>query len=325
VKKKAPAPKKVVIIGSGNVAEALVRALDRTPYRVVQIVARNRERGEALAFMAGCIHVDSLAALSKADIYLLAVSDNAIAELAAAGDFGDGVVAHTAGGVDIDALAAAAPAATAGCGERDDERLRTDTKPSDIELARMAEARRRKAAGQLRIGRRSGRGAHSPQPETPTAPRHRAVLYPVQTFTAGREVDFSRIPILIEGSDPAALEAIEGLARTLSGSVRYADSALRAQVHLAAVFACNFSNFLYSVSEKILKDSGLEFDLLKPLIEECAQKAIAAPSPALTQTGPAVRGDTQTQTHHLQMLHDENMKTIYRTLSDNIWKTLRKR
>jgi len=146
----------------------------------------------------------------------------------------------------------------------------------------------------------------------------------LQSFTAGRKVDFSRIPLFIEASTPVALEAINALAQTLSGSVRYTSSELRAQVHLAAVFACNFTNFMYIAGEKILKESDMEFDLLKPLIEECASKAVASTSPALTQTGPAVRGDIVTQKRHLEMLHDGQLKTIYRIISKNIWKTLRK-
>jgi predicted short-subunit dehydrogenase-like oxidoreductase (DUF2520 family) len=153
---------------------------------------------------------------------------------------------------------------------------------------------------------------------------HRAVLDPLQTFTAGRKVDFSRIPLFIEASTPHALETVDDLAQKLSNSVRYTSSELRAQVHLAAVFAANFSNFMYVAAENILKESDMEFELLKPLIEECAAKAAASTSPALTQTGPAVRGDTDTQERHMEMLHDGQLKTIYRIISENIWKTLRK-
>ena len=254
--------KRVVVIGSGNVAEALVRALAASPYDLVQVAARNVARGQALAQIGGCTCTDKVASPAKADIYLIAVSDSAIADIAATADFGGGVVAHTAGGVDLDALG--------------------------------------------------------------TRIEHRAVLYPLQTFTAGRAIDFSRIPILVEASTPIALEAITALAQTLSGSVRYASSELRAQVHLAAVFACNFTNFMYTVAENILKQSDLEFELLKPLIEECAAKAVASASPATAQTGPAVRGDTATQQRHLELLHDEQLKAMYRIISENIWKTLRK-
>lgn len=94
---------KVVIIGSGNVAEALAVALCEAQVEVVQVYARNAERGRAVAALAGAAWSDR--ELAVADLYLIAVSDRAVAEVAASLPLPEGaVVAHTAGCCPITAL-----------------------------------------------------------------------------------------------------------------------------------------------------------------------------------------------------------------------------
>lgn len=96
--------------------------------------------------------------------------------------------------------------------------------------------------------------------------------------------------------------ALEAFARRLSHTVVWADSACRAKVHLAAVFACNFVNHMYAVGEGIVRSAGLPFDVLKPLLAETAAKALDAASPADVQTGPAVRNDLPTMARHRALL-----------------------
>ena len=105
-----------------------------------------------------------------------------------------------------------------------------------------------------------------------------------------------------------------------------ADSARRAKLHLAAVFACNFANHMYALGEQIARSAGLDFGVLKPLVRETAEKALDAASPADVQTGPAVRHDLATQVRHLRLLGDDmQLKEIYSTISQHIWETSRKR
>ena len=105
-----------------------------------------------------------------------------------------------------------------------------------------------------------------------------------------------------------------------------ADSARRAKIHLAAVFACNFANHMYVLGEQIARSAGLDFGVLKPLVRETAEKALDAASPADVQTGPAVRHDLATQERHLRLLGDDmQLKEIYTTISQHIWETSRKR
>ena len=119
---------------------------------------------------------------------------------------------------------------------------------------------------------------------------HYGVLYPVQTFSMGRDVDFSEIPCLVEANDDYAAMTIGQLASSVSRDVRPASSEQRKYVHLAAVFACNFANHCYDLASGIVERSGLPFDVLLPLIGETAAKVRDMP-PAEAQTGPAVRYD----------------------------------
>lgn len=152
------------------------------------------------------------------------------------------------------------------------------------------------------------------------------VLYPFQTFTKGRRVDFSAIPLFVEGSDEATTELIEQVARTLSSRVWRASSECRRDIHLTGVLACNFVNSLYAMAaDHLAERQGLPFDVLRPLIEETARKAIDAEHPATVQTGPAVRGDKEVSAHHQQMLSgSERKQQIYKLLTEQIWETSKK-
>lgn len=145
------------------------------------------------------------------------------------------------------------------------------------------------------------------------------VLYPLQTFSKERKVDFSEIPFFIEaatGEDTLLLQKIAGL---LSGKVQQLSSEKRKVVHLAAVFACNFTNHMYVLAGKILEENGLSFDLMLPLISETAAKVKDLP-PLDAQTGPAVRYDENVMQRHLEMLGSEEQKEVYKIISKNIHK-----
>nr|WP_295897257.1 Rossmann-like and DUF2520 domain-containing protein [uncultured Alistipes sp.] len=255
--------KRVVIVGSGNVAEALARALPASGAELCQVFARNRERGPRVAALGGTTWTADPDRLAEADLYLIAVSDRAVGEVAASLRLPDGAVAaHTAGSVPLDALEA--------------------------------------------------------------FPR-RAVIYPLQTFTAGRAVDFARVPLFLEASDKGTYQAVERFARRLSSQLYPADSKRRGILHLAGVLACNFVNALYAAGERTLAREGLPFEALRPLIAETAAKALAAPSPAAVQTGPAVRGDLPTLERHRALLAEEPLLLeIYNLMSRYIWETSRK-
>jgi len=144
------------------------------------------------------------------------------------------------------------------------------------------------------------------------------VFYPLQTFSRLREVDFSDIPICLEGCSAAIVTELKELAGRITKSVYEIDSAGRRTLHLAAVFACNFVNHLYYVSDRLLGEQGLPFDLLKPLIRETASK-IMDMGPYDAQTGPARRNDEVAMASHLQLLKDQpDRSETYRLLTTRI-------
>lgn len=146
------------------------------------------------------------------------------------------------------------------------------------------------------------------------------VFYPLQTFSKGKAVDFKVIPICIEAKDERILKNIKKLAKKLSNTVVEVDSEKRQILHLAAVFACNFTNHLYALSELLLKRNDLDLDLLRPLIMETAVKVQDA-QPINVQTGPAIRNDNETLKKHESLLHNEpQLLNIYQTLSESIKK-----
>ncbi|HZY40189.1 MAG TPA: Rossmann-like and DUF2520 domain-containing protein [Mucilaginibacter sp.] len=144
------------------------------------------------------------------------------------------------------------------------------------------------------------------------------VFYPLQTFSKEKEIDFWSVPLCIEGVDEAVTSELEHLAQTISNRVYRINSNQRKTLHLAAVFACNFPNYLYDVARNLLAKNNMEFELLRPLILETAQK-VQDSLPADLQTGPAVREDELTMANHLQMLENEpQLKMIYELLSQGI-------
>jgi predicted short-subunit dehydrogenase-like oxidoreductase (DUF2520 family) len=256
--------KTIVVIGSGNVAQALCTAIAACKeLKLVQICARNPLAAAGIASRCGCGISSLRARMQQADLYILAVSDSAVAQLSSSLDFHGGVVAHTGGSVPI-----------------------VEISPGITD---------------------------------------RAVLYPLQTFSPGRRIAFSKTPLLIEGTTPRALECVSEVAAALSETVREVDSEKRARIHMAAVFAGNFSNHMYVIGEDLIREAGQDFDLLRPLIKETALKAIQAPSPRDVQTGPAVRGDYRTKNKHTDLLYSRSeYKNLYVSISENIWETSKK-
>ena len=252
----------VTVVGSGNVAEALAVAVAGTEGLELRgIAARNAARAARIAAMAGGVWSGPISGAAASDLYLIAVSDRSVAEVAAALPHRGGVAAHTAGSVAADVL---------------------------------------RAAGWERCG----------------------VVYPFQTFTAGRRVDFSQVPLFVEGSDEAAACLLERFARRLGRTVFRASSEQRRAVHLTGVLACNYS----MAADYLASRAALHVDVLHPIIMETARKAVALAHPRDGQTGPAVRNDRAVISRHEDMLAGEPLqRDIYRLLTEYIWETSRKR
>lgn len=146
----------------------------------------------------------------------------------------------------------------------------------------------------------------------------RGVLYPMQTFSKSREVKFEEIPTFVEAEQTDDLQLLKSLAESISSNVRVLPSPDRKSLHVAAVFACNFVNHCYRLSEKVLSKYNIPFSVMLPLVEETARK-VHEISPKDAQTGPAVRWDENVMLEHKQMLNDDEMMLqIYELMSKSI-------
>lgn len=254
---------KVVIVGSGNVATHLGMALKNAGCVILQVLSRQLHNAECLAAMLEADAGNDLSKINReADLYLLSISDTSIAEVADALPLLQGVVAHTAGSIDMEVL----------------ERF----------------------------------------------PLH-GVLYPFQTFTKEKEVDFKTVPVLFEGNRSASRKLLNDVALSISTRVQKASGTRRKALHMAAVFACNFVNHLYTLADDLLEKEGLDFSLLEPLIRETTQKALTM-KPADAQTGPARRGDRLVSRAHLEALEAHPAQhDAYALLSESIFRYFRRK
>ncbi len=244
---------RVSIIGSGNVAQHLIVAFSKTTdIELVQVFAR---KDAAVAHLTSPDKIyTNFNDIIAADLFIIAITDDAITEVSAAIPFSNELVVHTSGSVSIEAI---------------------DNK------------------------NRPG------------------VFYALQTFSKSKEVDFKTIPICIETKNEKDFQILEKVAKSISNTVYKINSEQRKALHIAAVFVCNFVNHLYQIGNDICIENDLPFDILKPLIQETANKILTL-SPNQAQTGPAKRKDIQTINAHLSFLSDENQKEIYKMLTKSI-------
>ena len=143
-------------------------------------------------------------------------------------------------------------------------------------------------------------------------------LYPLQTFSKGKRVDFKTVPIFIETSNEETEKILMALAKAISNQVRKISSQDRKALHVAAVFASNFTNHMLTLSKDILQKNSLSFELLKPLISETIHKSLTV-GPENAQTGPAFRGDLEILDRHIEFLkEDKTLEEIYKLISQHI-------
>jgi predicted short-subunit dehydrogenase-like oxidoreductase (DUF2520 family) len=247
---------KISILGAGNVATNLALAFKKAGHEIVQIYNRSDDAGKELAKAVVASFTSDINNLSDAEVYILAVKDDAIEERAGQLRLEGKTVAHTSGTKTKNLL---------------------KTSSSDF-----------------------------------------GIFYPLQTMRKTSKVDFRNVPVLVDGSNEETVQKLEKLARSISQNVHRVDDEQRQWIHVAAVFANNFTNHLFSLSQNILTEHGMRFEILKPLIFSFIQN-LNTHSPAAIQTGPAWRGDSKTIEQHMQLLGDDTrLQKIYKILTDSI-------
>lgn len=146
------------------------------------------------------------------------------------------------------------------------------------------------------------------------------VFYPLQTFSKKKKVDFRQIPIFIESDNSQTSSFLWEMGKALSNQVYKLKSGDRKVLHLAAIFACNFTNHFLKIADETLKIKGFDLSVLSPLIIETIDKALAL-GPEKSQTGPAKRHDLEVLDKHMEILDlqdQQPLKEIYRIVSQHI-------
>jgi predicted short-subunit dehydrogenase-like oxidoreductase (DUF2520 family) len=144
------------------------------------------------------------------------------------------------------------------------------------------------------------------------------VFYPLQTFTKEKKVDWREIPIFIESENPETEKVMLSMANAISKKIIKITSAQRKALHVAAVFASNFTNHMLTLANDIASNNKIDFNYLKPLIVETINKSLSI-GPENAQTGPAKRGDLEVLDNHMQFLeYDQTLSEIYRIVSQHI-------
>ena len=143
------------------------------------------------------------------------------------------------------------------------------------------------------------------------------VLYPLQTLTKDKLCNFKKIPICIEGNNDVSKKKLEKLVKIIGSKYYHIDSKQRLSLHVSAVFACNFTNYLFSIAYDICTENKIPFEILFPLIRETKEK-IEKNNPSKIQTGPAIRKDMDTIKKHLNFIKSKNSKKIYSILTKGI-------
>lgn len=253
----------IVIIGSGNVATQLAKAFCKHGHPIKQVFSKQSANAKALADTVKAESISNLSDLDlEADLYLIAVSDTAIAQvISEMPEIKKGIVVHTSGATPIEIL------------QRFDK---------------------------------SG------------------VLYPAQSISRQVEIDIKGIPFGIEANSSETSESLFNLLTPIATRIFSCNSKQRLALHVSAVLVNNFPNALFSMAQEILERENMDFDLLRPIILETANK-VQNHLPTEVQTGPAVRNDFSTINRHLQFLSYSNELTqIYQHLSDFIIKSRHK-
>lgn len=150
--------------------------------------------------------------------------------------------------------------------------------------------------------------------------KHYGVIYPPQSLSKSKSIDFSSIPFCVEGDTESTSDTLLRLAQTFSAKSIPCNSQQRLAIHLSSVLVNNFPNILYQIAYELLEEHNLSFDLVRPIIRETAEK-VQNNVPITVQTGPAIRGDETTQQKHLKFISNRpDLQQIYQLLSHQIIK-----
>lgn len=143
------------------------------------------------------------------------------------------------------------------------------------------------------------------------------VLYPIQSLRKAMDIA-TPIPFLIDANNDETKNIIENFAKKISSKLAFGNDEARLKLHTAAVFSCNFVNYMYLQSANFCEANNIDFSLLQALIEETATR-LRTHHPKDVFTGPAVRKDVATIEKHLEQLKENpQAQHLYKLISEMI-------
>lgn len=245
----------VIIIGSGNVATVFGKLIKNSGHYIAAVAGRNEQQALQLAHLLEASYYSDLSLTPEADIYIIAVSDSSINDIADKLKVGKKIVVHTSGSVSKNVL------------QNSSENF--------------------------------------------------GILYPLQSLRKENE-NSPVIPLLIDANNNETLRVLKSFASTLTSKISVANDEQRLKLHVAAVIASNFTNYIYTLTKEYCEKENVPFNMLLPLIEETAMRLYTC-NPKEMQTGPAIRKDYSTIEKHLEILSNlPELKQIYQSMSKGI-------
>ena len=246
---------RVTLIGSGNIATVLGKKILESGHTIVQVYSRNADHAKELARQLSAESVDDIG--DNADMYIVAVADDALQNISSWMKPVSGFVVHTAGSVSMDVL-------------------------KDVSA-------------------------------------NYGVLWPLQSVRR-ETTNTPALPIMIDANNAWNKMKLKGFAQSFADSVAEANDEERRKLHLAAVITNNFSNYIFSLTEKYCADEGIDFKLMIPLLAETVSR-MKDHSPSDLQTGPAIRNDASTIEKHRDLLENyPDLLELYEFFTERIRK-----
>ena len=250
--------RRISIVGAGNVGHNFGVAFKQAGYLIHEIYSRAEDSAVSLSNRLNCNHTNDISKLDpSADLYVMAVNDDALPTILDNFPFKDKLIVHTSGATSMEVF--------------------------------------------------SQRGYSN-----------YGIFYPLQSFSKEDTESLAPIPICVEAEKDQNAQLLMSFARSLSMKVYELDSEKRKTLHVAAVFANNFSNHMYAIAEELLSEDGIDFEIIRPLIKTTASK-IDKKHPKDIQTGPAVRNDQKVIKRHLDSLEKHPVyQRLYQEITNSI-------
>lgn len=140
------------------------------------------------------------------------------------------------------------------------------------------------------------------------------VIYPCQSISKSLITNDLDVPLCIEGNSSETTKLLQEFSQLLSDKIYLIDEKQRKILHLAAVFASNFTNAMYGIANDILLQNDMNPKMILPLLQNTLDK-IERNSPWQVQTGPAKRNDKNVMNQQLELLSDAQLQDIYKLIS----------